>query len=90
LRYYVDGQSEREVIQYISHYGMSTEAEAAKRLSFIANPLWRPYIFTYSVGRELLGAWLDRGSPEDRQIRYAQVLAEQFTPSQIARQSARA
>jgi hypothetical protein len=84
LRYYEEGQSEREVIQYLAHYGMVTEAEAAKRFSFIADPLWRPYIFTYSVGRTLLSAWLDAGDPAERLARYARVLSEQFTPSQIA------
>jgi hypothetical protein len=84
LRYYEEGQSEREVIQYLAHYGMATEAEAAKRFSFIADPLWRPYIFTYSVGRTLLSAWLEAGDPAERLARYARVLSGQFTPSQIA------
>ena len=52
--------------QYLEHYGLMTEAEAAKRFSFISDPLWRPYIFTYSVGRQLLSAWLDQAEGEDR------------------------
>ena len=60
LRLHRDGQPEREVVQYLQHYGLATEAEATKRFSFINDRLWRPYVFTYSVGRELMSAWLDR------------------------------
>jgi hypothetical protein len=88
LRFHQQGQSEREVVQYLAHYGMATDAEAAKRFSFIADPLWRAYTFTYSTGRVLLEAWLDAGAGDDRQTRYARVLSEQITPSQIARLSA--
>jgi hypothetical protein len=84
LLYHRDGRSEREVVQYLEHYGLTTEAEAAKRFSFISDPLWRPYIFTYSVGRELLSAWLDQVEGEDRLARFRQLLTEQVTPSQIA------
>ena len=90
LRFHAQGQSEREVIQYLAHYGMATDAEAAKRFSFISDPLWRAYIFTYSTGRILLDAWLDAGRDEERQTRYARVLTDQITPSQIARQIAAA
>jgi hypothetical protein len=86
LLYHRDGRSEREVIQYLEHYGMMTEAEAAKRFSFISDPLWRPYIFTYSVGRQLLSAWLDRAEGEDRIERFRRLLTEQITPSQVAGQ----
>jgi hypothetical protein len=88
MRFHQQGQSEREVVQYLAHYGMATDAEAAKRFSFIADPLWRAYTFTYSTGRVLLEAWLDAGAGDDRQTRYARVLSEQITPSQIARLSA--
>jgi hypothetical protein len=88
LLYHRDGNSEREVVQYLEHYGMATEAEAAKRFSFISDPLWRPYIFTYSVGRQLLGAWLDQWAEVDRVQRFTRLLTEQFTPSQVASQIA--
>ena len=70
LLFHRDGRSEREVVQYLEHYGLMTEAEAAKRFSFISDPLWRPYIFTYSVGRQLLSAWLDQadGRGSDRAL----------------------
>jgi hypothetical protein len=81
-----DEKSERDVVQYLQHYGMLTEAEAAKRFSFISDPLWRPYIFTYSVGRRLLGAWLDQWDAEARLPHFVRLLTEQITPSQVANQ----
>ena len=82
LRRHRDGWSEREVLQYLQHYGLVTEAEAAKRLSFIDDPLWRPYLFTYSVGREILSSWLDQ--QPDRMTGFQRLLVEQWTPSQLA------
>jgi hypothetical protein len=70
------------------------------RYSFIADPLWRAYVFTYHVGYDLLGAWLDMPEePEEaeaaatdailqtrRQARFARLLADQVTPSAIQSQ----
>ena len=84
LLYHLEGRSVREVVQYLQHYGLGTEAEAEKRFSFISNSLWRPYIFTYSVGRELLGAWIDQSGPDERLNRFRRVLTEQITPSQVS------
>lgn len=79
-----EGRPEREVLDYLVHYEMATEEKARKRLSFLTNPLWRPYIFTYSVGYDLLGAWVDAGGPEERHARFRRLLTEQVTPSQLA------
>jgi hypothetical protein len=88
LLYHNEGRSEREVVQYLAHYGLQTEAEAAKRFSFISDPLWRAYIFTYSVGRQLFDAWLAGLDDRERIARYRRLLTEQLTPSQIARELA--
>lgn len=73
-----------DVVTYLQRYGLSTEAEARQRLRFISDPLWRAYIFTYDVGRELVLNWLGEGSQSARRRRYAQLLTEQMTPSQLA------
>jgi hypothetical protein len=88
LLFHRDGRNEREVVQYLAHYGPQTEAEAAKRFSFISNPLWRAYIFTYSVGRQLLEGWFTSLDDAERIARYRKLLTEQITPSQIVRQIA--
>jgi hypothetical protein len=79
-----EGQSPEEVVAYLRRYGLATEPEARQRLRFIADPLWRAYIFTYHVGHDLLGRWIDGGGPGERGQRFRRLLTEQVTPSRIA------
>jgi hypothetical protein len=67
-------------------YGLATEKEAMHRFRFIADPLWRPYIFAYHVGRDLLARWLDEAPDvgETRASRFVRLLEEQLTPGAIA------
>lgn len=78
------GADPEEVVAYLQRYGLSTEGEARQRLRFISDPLWRAYIFTYDVGRELVLNWLGAGPETERRQRYARLLTEQMTPSQLA------
>ena len=81
-----EGRPEEDVVRYLMEYGLSTEEEARHRVRFIADPLWRPYIFTYHVGRDLLGRWLDEAGAngETRESRFVRLLEEQLTPGVIA------
>jgi hypothetical protein len=78
-----EGRDQEDVVAYLRHYGLSTEAEARQRLRFIADPLWRAYIFTYHVGYELISNWLDQ-APSERRERFRTLLNDQVYPSQIA------
>ena len=81
-----DGLPEQEVADYFARYALETPERARKRLSFIADPLWRAYIFTYHVGYDLLSAWLDLPADSEgdtRQSRFAHLLADQVTPGAI-------
>jgi hypothetical protein len=78
-----EGQDQDDVVAYLQHYGLSTEAEARQRLRFIADPLWRAYIFTYHVGYDLISTWLDQ-APTERRRRFRTLLNDQVYPSQIA------
>lgn len=92
LMVHEDGAGEDEAVAYLMRYGLESEERARHRMRFITDPLWRPYVFTYHVGRDLLGAWIEM--PEDdapvknlfahRQRRFARLLVEQVTPSRIA------
>jgi hypothetical protein len=77
-------RDEAEVLAYLQRYGLSTDAEARQRLRFIANPLWRSYIFTYHVGHDVISRWLDAVPGEERAARYQTLLTEQVYPSQLA------
>jgi hypothetical protein len=55
-----DGCPVDEARQYVCEYALKTSEEAAKLVSFLSDPLWRTYIFTYYYGEDLLRAWLDR------------------------------
>jgi len=92
-----DGASKEDVIHYIAKFGLESPERARHRFSFINDPLWRPYVFTYHVGHDLLGAWIDL--PDDpgmvaiaaesqsrRQRRFARLLGGQVTPSAIVSQ----
>ena len=92
-----EGVAEADVVAYLMTYALESPERARHRLSFIANPLWRAYIFTYHVGYEILGAWLDEddeaGPPataeaarQRRQERFGRLLADQVTPSAILSQ----
>jgi len=89
-----DGASEDEVVAYLRRYALNSETEARHRLRFIADPLWRAYVFTYHVGRDLLDAWLERDDREGgiitgsdrwtrRQQRFGQLLQARVTPSAL-------
>ena len=78
-----EGRDPEEVVGYLQHYALTTEEEARHRLRFIADPLWRAYIFTYHVGYELICGWLDE-VPAQRRERFRTLLTDQVYPSQIA------
>ncbi|MFT4038318.1 MAG: hypothetical protein QM692_09080 [Thermomicrobiales bacterium] len=78
------GADPEEVVAYLQRYALSTEDEARQRLRFISDPLWRGYIFTYDVGRELVDGWLGQAPAGERRQRFARLLTEQMTPSQLA------
>ena len=78
-----EGRDQEDVVAYLQHYGLTTEAEARQSLHFIADPLWRAYIFTYHVGYELISGWLDQ-APAERRSRFRTLLTDQVYPSQIA------
>ncbi|MDP9355658.1 MAG: hypothetical protein M3R02_10345 [Chloroflexota bacterium] len=77
---HAEGAPEDEVVAYIARYGLRDEAESRQSLRFIADPLWRAYIFTYHAGRDLLGRWLASG---DRMDRFRRLLTEPVWPSLI-------
>lgn len=77
-----EGRSEGDVVQYLMHYGLSSEQQARQRLRFIGSQQWRGYIFTYFYGERMMRGWLERG---DKVERFGTLLREQVYPSLIER-----
>lgn len=76
---YHTGKLDREqAIDYIRTYGLVTAERAAKSFSFLSHPLYRSYIFTYSVGYSLIKATAD---PKQT---FRRLLTEQILPSHLA------
>jgi len=84
LLLHADGTGEAEVVAYLARHALRTEPEARQRLHFLTDPLWRPYVFTYSAGHDLLGAWLAT-APDvaERATRFRTLLTEQVFPSRV-------
>jgi len=83
LLLHAEGRPETEVVDNLARYGLVSEAEARQRFRFIADPTWRVYTFTYHVGRDLLGRWLDLAPEVERNARFRTLLTDQIAPSQI-------
>jgi hypothetical protein len=77
-----DHRSPQEVQQYLEHYGLQTSEEASHGLRFLQNPLFRSYIFNYSVGSQLLAPLL---TGEEATASFQRLLSEPFTPTQVRR-----
>ncbi len=75
------GASESEVIDYLQRWGLVQKARAERRFRFIDDPLWRPYVFTYYAGRDLMRDYLGQGPRQTRIERFRYSLTEQITPS---------
>lgn len=77
---YDQNKSKDEISLYLQKYNLSTEKRALKNIKFISNPLYRSYIFTYHVGRDLLEKLFTH---VERDSYFKRLLEEPVTPSQI-------
>ncbi|MEF2279084.1 hypothetical protein V3W47_12310 [Deinococcus sp. YIM 134068] len=79
LMLHADGATEAEVLDFLRHYGPASEARARQSLRFISQPTFRAYIFTYSVGGDLVRGVLEQGGTPG----FARLLTEPVTPGQL-------
>jgi hypothetical protein len=80
-----DGASEQAVVDYLQRYGARTEKQARQSYRFIANPLFRSYVFNYHYGYSLLSRYIAIGgrATGDRVARFQTLLEQPLTPSLI-------
>jgi hypothetical protein len=76
-----DHASQAEVIDYGMRYSFTTQEDEVRLLRFLDDPLSRSYTYNYTLGRQLIAAFLDRS--EGRQHAFQRLLSEPVTPSQI-------
>lgn len=65
-------------IGYLQTYGLVTPERAARLFGFFTNPLYRSYVFTYSIGHDLIAA------ADDPPATFRHLLTEQVLPSELA------
>ena len=73
-----EGRHEAEVLDYLQTYGLSSPERARQQLKFIGNTNFRAYIFTYSVGGQLVRDAVQRGA-----VTFAQLLTRPLTPGEL-------
>ncbi|WP_027482792.1 hypothetical protein [Deinococcus pimensis] len=74
------GRPDEEVVEYLRHYGLRSDAQARKSLEFLRHPNFRSYTFTYTAGADLLRPLL---KGEDRHDVFRRLLTEPLTPGEI-------
>lgn len=77
------GATEDEVIAYLQRWELTSRERAERRMRFIDDPLWRPYLFTYLAGRQLVRDYLGTGPRTEQLARFRTLLTEQITPSRL-------
>lgn len=80
LLLYEADKSETEVLDYLETYGLGTPARARKSLEFLKSPTLRSYVFTYTVGKDLISELFKKGNIQEI---FYQLLHEAFTPGMV-------
>lgn len=77
---YDQHRSAEEAERYLQRYALSTEQERKHLIRFVSEPLSRSYVFTYSMGYDLLEELF---AHRDREEYFKRILEEPVTPGQI-------
>jgi hypothetical protein len=75
------GASHEETSAYIQRWALSNPEEAEKSVEFLSNPLYRSYIFNYTLGVDLLEELF--AAKGNRQVWFTRLLGEPVTPKLV-------
>ena len=75
-----EGRPEAELLDYFQTYALSTPERARQSLRFISAPHSRSYIFTYTVGGDLVRRAMEAG---DAQEVFRRLLTRPVTPGEL-------
>lgn len=81
IKYHSGELTEEQTIDYCRTYGLVTEEHARQTFSFLAHPLYRVYVLTYTRGYELIEQAAHGG---DKRPLFKRLLTEEMLPSQLA------
>ena len=81
LLLYRDHAPDKEIIDYGIRYGLMDEEQGHHLLRFCRDPLSRSYTYNYTLGRDLVAAFLEKTGGKVEAFR--RLLYEPFTPKQI-------
>jgi len=73
------GVDEDEIVDFLMRFELVSEERARKTIEFLR--AYRSYIFTYTVGEDLVDAYLEDGP--DRTERFFDILQRPMTPSRL-------
>ena len=76
------GAPDEEVIAYGMEHGLNTEDLEKQLMRFYRDPLWRSYGFNYSLGRNLVEAFLSASA--GRLEAFSRLLESPMTPEQLS------
>jgi hypothetical protein len=76
-----DRAPDAEIIDYGMRYALTSSEDEVRYLRFFRDPLSRSYAYNYTLGGELIAAFMDRS--EDRTRAFHRLLSEPLTPSQL-------
>lgn len=69
-----------DVLAYLQHYSLNNPATTQKSLEFLQAPTSASYVFTYTIGRDLVQHVLKTGNKTEK---FERLLLEAFTPSMM-------
>jgi hypothetical protein len=72
--------SSGDVLAYLRHYSLSSPVRNQKTLEFLQAPTSASYVFTYTMGKELVGQVVKTGDAKER---FKTLLLEAYTPSMM-------
>ena len=76
-----DHAPEDEIVDYGIRYALTTKEEEARYLRFYKDPLSRSYAYNYTLGYELVAAFLEHAT--DKRQAFQRLISEPFTPAQL-------
>ena len=81
LLLYRDQAPDKEVIDYGIRYALTTEEDEVRTLRFFKDPLSRSYVYNYTLGCQLIAAYLEQAT--DKQRAFQRLLSDLSTPTEI-------